>query len=173
MALADRSNGWLSLQSGDHWLAIAERSVGEVIRQRDLSAAVAVPWAPDWVVGLTSLRGHPLLVVDLARRCGWQRRDSVRSAIIVIQGLAHEGSVRAPLGLWADRVHGLLDPASCRFSRPALFGGTLPAKWVHRVIEPHGRATHQGLDLEWLLPPAELATSVEDKAAEALKLALA
>ncbi len=89
----------LSFRLGDEHYAVMVDDVREVLKPRDLTP---VPNTPDYVLGVTSLRGTMLPVVDLCIRLGLAPgvRDE-KSRIIVISPDEED------VGLLADRVTGV------------------------------------------------------------------
>jgi len=90
----------LSFRLGDEEYAVRVDSVKEVLKNRELTA---VPNAPDYVLGVTALRGPILPVIDLCKRLGLPpgRRDE-KSRIIVVNLNDEEA------GILVDRVTGVV-----------------------------------------------------------------
>ncbi len=94
------SQAWLVLAIGDARVGIAAASVEEVC---DAAELAPLPRAPDHLLGLMSLRGEPLPVVDLGRFLGLANSGAgdaggLTARVVVV----NEGSFR--VGLSCRRV---------------------------------------------------------------------
>jgi len=76
--------------------ALAVERVREIVRRRPITP---VPRLPEAVMGVISLRGQVLQVIDLRRRLGLGPADAARGRIVV----AHDGEGRIA-GLLVDAV---------------------------------------------------------------------
>ena len=82
--------------------AIAVERIREIVRMRDLTR---VPRSPEWLLGVMSLRGEVVEVVDLRRRLGLPAKEPNHSSrIIVLHGDA-------------ERVTGVLVDSVCEVFR--------------------------------------------------------
>ena len=90
----------LSFRMGGEEYAVTVNDVREVLKLRDLTA---IPNTPEYILGVMSLRGTMLTVVDLGRRLGLSPgvRDD-RARIVVVSTDEEE------VGLMVDRVTGVL-----------------------------------------------------------------
>ena len=90
----------LSFRMGGEEYAVTVNDVREVLKLRDLTG---VPNTPEYIVGVMSLRGTMLTVVDLGRRLGLSPgvRDD-RARIVVVS------TDEEDVGLLVDRVTGVL-----------------------------------------------------------------
>lgn len=66
----------------DERFAIDLDRVEEIIKPRRFTS---VPRAPEWILGILSLRGTMIPVIDLARRLGFHARESAGQRIIVVR----------------------------------------------------------------------------------------
>lgn len=181
------SASWLCCEVGGQQLAVPTSAVREVIRGRGCSP---LPLTPAWVRGLTSLRGSPLVVFDLAERLGL-RAGVVghRSSVLVVQsGVSLKaassitkpavsadgdqlGSLRQPMGLWVDRVLEIVYIDSQSANAVPLFGNAVPSRFVARVLRRNGQVV-LGLALEQVLHTEQLARAMADHAAGACAQAM-
>lgn len=92
---------------GDETFALPVGIVREIIDHRD---AFRIPNGPDWLLGLTDVRGEPVLTVDLRRRLGLDPVPLTQATRILVVDAALADR-RQTLGLVVDRV---LDVASFR-----------------------------------------------------------
>ena len=90
----------LSFRMGGEEYAVTVNDVREVLKLRDLTA---IPNTPEYILGVMSLRGTMLTVVDLGRRLGLSPgvRDD-RARIVVVS------TDEEDVGLMVDRVTGVL-----------------------------------------------------------------
>jgi purine-binding chemotaxis protein CheW len=90
----------LAFRMGGEEYAVTVDDVREVLKLRDLTA---VPNTPEYILGVMSLRGTMLTVIDLGRRLGLAPgvRDE-RTRIVVVSSDEEE------VGLMVDRVTGVL-----------------------------------------------------------------
>ncbi len=90
----------LSFRLGGEEYAVLVEDVKEVLKIRDLTM---VPNAPDYVLGVMSLRGTMLPVMDLCKRLGvTQASRDEKSRILVVSPDEED------VGLMVDRVSGVL-----------------------------------------------------------------
>ncbi|HYA87168.1 MAG TPA: chemotaxis protein CheW [Nitrospirota bacterium] len=90
----------VSFRLGSEEYAVLVADVREVLKIRELTR---VPNAPDYILGITSLRGTMLPVIDLCRRLGLKPTEpSEKARIIVISTDDDE------VGLVVDRVNSVI-----------------------------------------------------------------
>ncbi len=87
----------LSLTLAGERYAIETRYVHEVLRHADLAH---IPNTPDFVAGVTNLRGEILAVFDLHQFFGRKSSEAAEGATLIVCGEA-----RAEFGILADSVH--------------------------------------------------------------------
>jgi purine-binding chemotaxis protein CheW len=85
---------------GNERYALETRYVREVVRFADYTP---IPETPDFLVGLTSLRGEVLAVIDLRKLLGVARQEVTDLARIIVLGQQH-----AEFGVLADAAHEVL-----------------------------------------------------------------
>jgi purine-binding chemotaxis protein CheW len=90
----------LSFLLGKEAYAVFVEEVREVLKVRDLTH---VPNAPGYVLGITSLRGKMLPVMDLGTRLGLTRAERDEKARIIVVNPDEES-----VGLMVDRVTGVI-----------------------------------------------------------------
>jgi purine-binding chemotaxis protein CheW len=90
----------LSFRLGEEAYTVLVKDVQEVLKVRDLTL---VPNAPSYVLGVTSLRGTMLPVIDLCKRLGLPVGARDEKARIIVVSLEDEN-----VGLIVDRVTGVL-----------------------------------------------------------------
>ncbi len=90
----------LSFKLGGEEYAVMVDSVKEVLKNRDLTP---VPNAPDYVLGLMSLRGPVLPVIDLCRRLGLPPGKQDEKSRIIVVSISEEDA-----GIHVDRVTGVV-----------------------------------------------------------------
>ncbi len=89
----------LSFRIGGEEYAVMVADVREVMKVRDLTL---VPNVPDHILGVTSLRGTMLPVLDLCKRLGLAAGDRGEKARIIVVNTDEED-----VGLMVDRVTGV------------------------------------------------------------------
>ncbi len=89
----------LSFLLGGEEYAVMVDDVREVLKIRDRTL---VPNAPDYILGVTSLRGTMLPIIDLCKRLGLPTGESSEKSRIVVVSVADES-----VGLLVDRVTGV------------------------------------------------------------------
>jgi purine-binding chemotaxis protein CheW len=85
--------------SGEEYAVMVE-DVREVLKIRELTR---VPNAPDYILGVTSLRGMMLPVIDLCTRLGLKPAERDEKARIIVVSADDED-----VGLMVDRVNGVI-----------------------------------------------------------------
>jgi len=90
----------LSFRLGAEEYAVLVEDVKEVLKNRDLTS---VPNAPDYVLGVTSLRGPILPVIDLCTRLGFPAGLRDEKSRILVLSLNDEDT-----GIVVDRVTGVV-----------------------------------------------------------------
>lgn len=96
----DEELEFLSFSLGEEAYAIPVKDVREVLRVRTLTS---VPNAPAHILGVTSLRGAVLPVIELSTRLGLAPTERNEKTRIVVVGTDEED-----VGLVVDRVTGVL-----------------------------------------------------------------
>ena len=90
----------LSFLLGSEEYTVLVDDVREVLKVRDRTL---VPNAPDYILGVTSLRGAMLPIIDLRTRLGLAAGESGEKSRIIVVHVADES-----VGLLVDRVTGVL-----------------------------------------------------------------
>lgn len=90
----------LSFQLGTETYGLEIREVAEILLPRPVTP---LPRAPDFILGVVSLRGTVLPVMDLSKRLGLLTATEGRGARIVVLRDQEER-----VGFWVDRVSGVV-----------------------------------------------------------------
>ena len=90
----------LSFRLGEEEYAVMVADVKEVLKNREVTP---VPNAPEYILGVTSLRGPVLPVIDLCRRLGLPPRAGDEKSRVVVVNFNDEDT-----GILVDRVTGVL-----------------------------------------------------------------
>jgi purine-binding chemotaxis protein CheW len=128
---------------GDEQYAVDIGAVNSIIR---MQAVTAVPRAPDFVEGLTNLRGTVLPVVDLHKRFGLPAQDTTKNTrIIVAESNGNKVGMRVDAVLEVRRVpEAALEP-------PSPLVATVDAAFVTGVAKVEEERLIILLDLERVL----------------------
>lgn len=97
-------------EEGDLALALPPEVVSEVA---GFTSPTPVPFTPDWIEGVISVRGQIVPVLDLGLFFGLAgaRRDARRRVLVVDNG-EHQFAV------WADRIHGVEGVSEATLEQP-------------------------------------------------------
>lgn len=97
-------------EEGDLTLALPPQVVSEVT---GFSPPTPVPFTPDWIEGVISVRGQIVPVLDLGLFFGLSgaQRDAHRRILVVDNG-EHQFAV------WADRIHGVEGVSEATLEQP-------------------------------------------------------
>jgi purine-binding chemotaxis protein CheW len=109
---------YLSFVIAGEEYAIGILQVREII---EYESVTRVPGAPEWIRGVTNLRGSVLPVVDLGMKFG-QPPSTInrRSCVVVVEVAFQEGKL--VMGVLADAVGQVLDLAPGDIEPPPAFG---------------------------------------------------
>ncbi len=97
---ADAGLQWLTFSLGDEEYALDIRQINEIIKPRDITD---IPRAPDFILGVISLRGIIIPVFDLGRRLHLDPREMTSQSRVVV---CQEGDVI--VGLLVDKINQVL-----------------------------------------------------------------
>lgn len=123
--------------------------VGTVIEVAEVPAWTRVPAVPEWIHGVTNLRGEVLAVVDLATLLGLESADvgpSQRARMLV----ARCGQEEMTAGVLVDGVQGMVRIRKEELETPEKAVAGEVARHLEGVVERDGRLLAV-LDLEGLL----------------------
>lgn len=113
------------------FIAGEEYAVG-ILRVREIieyESVTRVPGAPEWIRGVTNLRGSVLPVVDLAMKFGLPPSTiNRRSCIVVVEVVFQEGAL--VMGVLADAVGQVLDLSPGDIEPPPAFGTPVHADYL-------------------------------------------
>ena len=131
---------------GEEEFALPVTTVREILDHRN---AYRVPHAPDWVLGLTDVRGASVPMVDLRVRLGLAPAEVTLTTRILVVDMPGSDGAPIALGLVVDRV---LDVST--FAADAIEGSPeLGGRWRSQQIEAILR---RGAGFVALLDPVRL-----------------
>lgn len=116
----------LSVRVEDQEYAIDIRYVREI---RGWSTVTLLPFAPDFIKGMINLRGHILVVVDLARRLGLASRGFSESSVVVVA--EYKGSAA---GLMVDAVCDIVTITDSMRQKIPETGSDLPKSFIEGLV---------------------------------------
>jgi purine-binding chemotaxis protein CheW len=141
----------LAFVCGGHRWAVDVLQVREVVEPRTVTR---VPDAPPWALGVMSLRGRAVPVVDLARRLGLDDAGAERPYVLVAEIANGEGG-SSDLGLRVDGVDEVWTPPEGRIDEPPSFGIPIHPSYLRGVTEYRGEPALL-VDLDRVLSAEEL-----------------
>lgn len=154
---------YLTLGLGDETFGIDIQNVHEIL---DLKPISALPQAPDFLLGMTDVRGQGYPVVDLRTKLGMPRAPATSATRIILLNVAVQGRT-VGVGFVADRVFEVTGIDDGRLEPPPEVGGSWRSNYV-LGIGRKGAAFVVVLDLALLMAPGDLAATA---AAPALRSA--
>jgi purine-binding chemotaxis protein CheW len=147
---------------GDDEYAIDILRLREIV---ELRALTRVPGTPPWILGVMSLHGSVLPVVDLGLRFGLGERALTRFTCVVVVEVALDGQ---PLGLGvrADRISRVLELDQDDVQPPPPFGTRVRLDYLLGMAKSDERFallldTERVLSLDELLQVSELGGPTE------------
>ncbi|MFH1684614.1 MAG: chemotaxis protein CheW [Candidatus Margulisiibacteriota bacterium] len=121
----------------------------EVVREvRRLAEVTPIPHALDFVEGIIHLRGHPVAIVDLAKRLGISKKESARSRIVVAKA---RGTI---VGLTVDSVSEVLEAPVKSFTPTPSIALPVDDGYIKNITDLSGRMILI-LDLDKILSQEE------------------
>jgi purine-binding chemotaxis protein CheW len=99
-----------------------------------------IPQMPDFILGVTNLRGKIIPVVDVRLRFGMTQAEMTQSTCVVVANVATARGARLPAGLLVDAVEDVISVAAADIEETPKFGSfncefvTGIAKVKERVI---------------------------------------
>jgi len=129
---ADQRAQYLTFELGPETYAMPLLKVQEI---REYSPATRLPDVPEYVVGVMSLRGVIIPVIDLRARLGFEPlADGIQPIIIVV-------SVRdSTCGLRADSVSDVVELSSGNLQPPPPLTGNGAARYVDALAQMSDRS---------------------------------
>ncbi|MCB9496430.1 MAG: purine-binding chemotaxis protein CheW [Fibrobacteria bacterium] len=114
----------------------AERFAAPIDQVREivpLHALTPVPLSPDFLLGVTNLRGSVVPVVDLPRRFGRKANTIGHRTCIIVAEIPHQEKVH-PIGILVESVNTVetIDPS--RIDPPPEFGLTLRKDFIRCLV---------------------------------------
>ena len=137
----------LSFQLAQESYAIRLTLVQQIIKMREITL---VPRAPEFVLGVISLRGLIIPVFDLRQRLGQARREPTRETRIIV---VREGA--KSIGLIVDRVRHVVRIAAAGVEPPPPILADLESEYLEGIGRADGRMLIL-LNLEKVLAPAAM-----------------
>lgn len=119
-------NKYLCFMLGDKRYAANILRIKEIMEHMEVTT---IPMMPDFLSGVTNLRGKVVPVIDLGRRLGLDAAAIGRRTCIVIMEVAvHGGSM--DVGIVVDAVSQVADIAPDQIEAAPSFGGNLPVEYI-------------------------------------------
>ena len=117
---------WVTFQLGDEIYGVLVKNVREILRINNISP---VPGAPDYIVGITNIRGNVISVIDGRSRINQAPKDHTDLSRMIV--MESEDDIVAVV---VDRVADIIDlPESMLDSSPKLAKGE-SSKYISGVI---------------------------------------
>lgn len=136
---------------GETEFGIDVKRVREVLRPLPVTR---LPFPPPTILGIVSIRGTLVPVMDLGERLLGRAADP-HGRLVVVRDPDRPGSI----GLLVDAVHDLIDMDEASHEPPPEVEATLPPGWILGVLAPEEARLVTLLDLNRVLdlknPPAE------------------
>lgn len=117
---------YLSFLIAGEEYALGILQVREII---EYDTVTRVPSAPDWIRGVTNLRGSVLSVVDLAMKFGFPPSTPHRRSCIVVVEVTFQGE-RMVMGVLTDAVGQVLELGPGDVEPPPAFGTPIHADYL-------------------------------------------
>jgi len=116
---------------GNEEFGIYVESVWEV---RRVSEFIHVPHAPEFVDGISHIRGRPVAIVDLAKRLGLEKNGvSEKNRIVIVKS---KGTI---IGLVVDSVSEVLDVSEANIEKPPKIALPVNDNFITDVTDIKGR----------------------------------
>jgi purine-binding chemotaxis protein CheW len=115
------------------FFALPVSMVREVLDHRE---AFRIPGSPDWLNGLTDVRGQSVPVIDLRRRLGMPSiiaDETTRIMVVEMPRGEHDGGALV-LGLVVDKVLDVTDFSGSAIEKVPDFGGKWQARYIRSVM---------------------------------------
>lgn len=113
------------------FIAGEEYAVG-ILQVREIieyDTVTRVPSAPDWIRGVTNLRGSVLPVIDMAMKLGMPPSAVHARSCIVVAEVTFQGE-KLVMGVLADAVGQVLELGSADIEPPPAFGTPVHAEYL-------------------------------------------
>ncbi len=118
---------------GAELFALPVTMVREILDYRE---AFHMPGAPDWMLGLTDVRGQSVPIIDLRLRLGMAAQaadDTTRILVVDLPGSGRGGGT-VVLGLVVDKVLDVADFTASSIEDIPDFGGKWQAEYIQAVM---------------------------------------
>lgn len=128
---SDTVTEYLTFMLADEEYAVKVEDMREIIRLQHITA---VPRSPDFILGITSIRGVIVPVFDIRKRLGLEVREPSRSTRILV--ISDDGS---PHGMLVDSVTGVVRLSDGDIEPPPAVIGGVEAEYLEGVGRASGR----------------------------------
>ncbi|WP_020675814.1 chemotaxis protein CheW [Geopsychrobacter electrodiphilus] len=128
---------WLGFYLGKEEYALDIEVVSELIKPRTLTE---LPYVPEYVCGIITLRGEVIPVVDLVSRLGLVHEgydDIDLKRIVVCEGREQR------VGLLVDRISQVVRLSADEIEKPQFFGDNPATAFISGIGRKHGRSLIQ------------------------------
>lgn len=123
----------------EHYM-LEQRFVREV---KPLKQITRIPQAPDWVRGITSVRGRVICVIDLRRLFGLPQHNlSDKNFLLILQYKDHE------IGILVDRIHGIQTIRKNDIHDPQSIANGVPIQFIQGLLPSVGRSQQRQVLLD-------------------------
>jgi len=123
----------------EHYV-LEQRFVREV---KPLKQITRIPQAPDWVRGITSVRGRVICVVDLRRLFGLPQHNlSDKNFLLILHYKDHE------IGLLVDRIHGIQTIRKSDIQDPQSMANGVPIQFIQGLLPSIGNTQQRQVLLD-------------------------
>ena len=117
---------YLCFMLGDKRYAANILRIKEIMEHMEVTS---IPMMPDFLCGVTNLRGKVVPVIDLGKRLGL---DAVaigrRTCIVIMEVMIHETSM--DVGIMVDAVNQVADISSDQIEAAPTFGGNISTEFI-------------------------------------------
>jgi purine-binding chemotaxis protein CheW len=127
----DTVTEYLAFMLADEEYAVKVEDMREIIRLQHITS---VPRSPDFILGITSIRGEIVPVFDIRKRLGLEVREPSRSTRILV--ISDDGS---PHGMLVDSVTGVVRLSAGDIEPPPAVIGGVDAEYLEGVGRASGR----------------------------------
>lgn len=111
--------------------AIDALRIKEII---EYSSVTRIPMVPNYIRGVTNLRGSVVPVIDLAARLGKRPSPITRRTSIIIIEVVDEGD-KIDLGVVIDAINEVCNIEQREIQQPPNFGAGIPSKYISGMVK--------------------------------------
>ena len=128
--------------------------VAQVREVLDRTDVTKVPQTPDYMLGVTNLRGSVVPVIDLRQRFGMEAVELTRDSCIVVMELQLEGEMTV-IGTLVDAVEEVLDMGQDEIEPPPRLGSRVNVDFI-RGVGKRGEEFVMILDIDRIFSSEEV-----------------